>query len=154
LEIFINKIIYPLVVTIVFGGISMNKLWMIILAALAFTLLSSIEAEAAGCSGGFYQGGHYGYDRARYAYPIFSDCGRPARVGGYFGAGSAYIVGLRPGYYEPAPVNKCTPWGGNCGMRAARVGGFYGGGYYGYYGGSPSYGAAGYRSSYIYHGPI
>ncbi|HHE36346.1 MAG TPA: hypothetical protein ENL16_00850 [Candidatus Woesearchaeota archaeon] len=91
---------------------------------------------------------------SRYPYPA-----TPVRVGGFFGANSAYIIGLRPGTYYPTPAisrpamyYKYSPY---------RIGGWFGyvPGYTGYYyglrlGSYYNYGTRYTPTPYMYHGPL
>ena len=86
----------------------------------------------------------------------------PIRVGGFFGASSAYITGLRPGtYYNMPCVQRPGMFYQPCGAGTwfgPRIGGYFG--YAGYYGLRPgmfTYGGYGARYSninYMYHGPL
>jgi hypothetical protein len=44
----------------------------------------------------------WGYTRSYYDYAL------PARSGGWYGSGSEFLVGLRPGVYAPVPVQRYT----------------------------------------------
>jgi hypothetical protein len=84
---------------------------------------------------------------------------QPARVGGFFGANSAYIIGLRPGtYYD----TSCIRAGPSMYYQPCRAGGWFGNYGYNNYGsgsyGYGNYGYAGYSNyqnvPYVYHGPL
>ena len=88
----------------------------------------------------------------RYPYPE-----TPVRIGGFFGANSAYIIGLRPGtYYGTPSIYRPSMY-----YRANRIGGWFGyipqypGYYYGLRPGIYSgYGARYASVPYMYHGPL
>lgn len=82
----------------------------------------------------------------------------PVRVGGFFGASSAYITGLRPGtYYQTPCIQRPSMF-----YQPCRTGGWFGGyspygSYYGGYGGMHTFGGygTGYSNiNYMYHGPL
>lgn len=75
----------------------------------------------------------------------------PIRIGGFFGANSNYIIGLRPGTYQGYPCIQRSAFY----YQPCNVGNNYGG--YGGYGYN-SYGYGGYGgstgSNYMYRGPM
>lgn len=83
----------------------------------------------------------------------------PIRVGGFFGANSAYITGLRPGtYYQTPCVQRPSMYYQPCnyGYGYPRTGGYFGN-YYGLRGGTFAFKGMGtnYASvPYMYHGPL
>ncbi|MBN2052214.1 hypothetical protein JW756_01805 [Candidatus Woesearchaeota archaeon] len=99
----------------------------LLLGLVVLTVLMSAGIAAAWSYGGYGYG--YGYED----YPVNpSISGRyypyaqtPARVGGYYGQNSAFLIGLKPGVYT-GPI-----WNGYTRQNLAsayypRVGGFFG----------------------------
>lgn len=130
----------------------------ILIALIVATVASAYVPNRAPYAGGVRYGyasyGSYPVNPNTYsAYPNYNTA---VRVGGWYGQSSAFIIGLRPGFYDSPNMNYWTR------NRIAsnyypRAGGWFGGygNYYGlrsgmvsYGGGMPSYGG---MNSY-YHG--
>jgi hypothetical protein len=123
------------------------------IGALVFCALLFAEAALAIVPAGY----PYGY--AGGAYPINPSIGgryypysQPARVGGFFGQSSTFLIGLRPGYATGPFMNSWTRYA-VANSNYPRVGGFFGYNPYGYnnYGlrpGTFTYGYGGYGSGY------
>ena len=77
-------------------------------------------------------------------YPRYAPT-MPIRIGGFFGAGSANIIGLRPGTFYQAPCMQRQAFF----YQGCNAGG-YGSGGYGY----SNYGSGGYGNNYMYQGPF
>jgi hypothetical protein len=92
--------------------IKMNKTLMISLfAMLALLMINSVSAATPNMAP-YANGVAYGY--ASYgAYPVnpamtqtvYSYPQTPVRVGGFYGQNSAFLIGLRPGYYDGPVMN-------------------------------------------------
>jgi hypothetical protein len=109
-------------------------LFAIILAAVATTAISFASAEvpnyAPYANGVVYGWASYGsypvnptYTGVQYQYNY------PARMGGWYGQNSAFLIGLRPGIYDSPRLNYQTRQAISSSYYA-RAGGYYGGGQY------------------------
>jgi hypothetical protein len=110
----------------------MNKKITLIALIIMFALLFA-ETASAMIYGNYYPYG-YGND-----YPInpaiegrYYQYSNPARTGGFFGANSAFLTNLKPGYYAGPMMNYGTRYG-IASSYYPRVGGFFGYRPYTYY---------------------
>jgi hypothetical protein len=148
----------------------MNKnIFAIILATIAVALFSQsalgavIPNNAPYANGLSYGMASYGSHPINAGYSTYWGSQYPyqsVRIGGWFGANSAYLVGLKPGFYD-GPVSNYYTRNMISSNYYPRVGGWYGYGSTGYYynmrPGTFTYGGirTNYASpSYYFQGPL
>ena len=116
-----------------------NKLLIVLSIALMLLLVATLASAYVPNRAPYAGGIAYGYTSYG-SYPVnpntygtMFNYQNPVRVGGWFGQNSAYITGLRPGFYDSPRMNYWTR------TRIAsnyypRAGGWFGSGYGNYYG--------------------
>lgn len=135
---------------------------MLMLGMIAVFAMLSMEAVSAIVSNvaPYANGVAYGYGSYG-SYPVnpslngrFVQNAYPARVGGAFGANSAFLIGLRPGYAD-SPVMNAYNRQRLSNQYYARVGGYFGGyrqyPYYNLYSGTTVFGGNTASSNFVNH---